>query len=264
MNFRDKRVWITGASSGIGRALAQSLADRGANLLLSSRSADGLEEVAGTVRDRGVEAIVAPIDFGQGQHLESQIDALIKESQAIDMLIYAAGISSRATVQAADADIYRAVMEVNYFGLIAAVKGVLPQMTSRQSGAIVAISSIAGKVGSKNRSAYSGSKFAVCGFMDCLRAEVHHQGVRCLTVCPGYVRTNIARNALTEDWQPRGQSTNEIDGGMEAEVCAQRILRAIIAKKDEVVIAGGLGRWAPLLKRICPTTLNRIVAGRQW
>ncbi len=264
MNFRDKRVWITGASSGIGRALAKSLAAQGANLLLSSRSEAGLEEVAGSVRGTGIEARVAPIDFSLGQDLTPQLEAAINQFQVVDILIYAAGISSRATVEAAHSDVYRAVMEVNYFGLIAAVKAVLPQMTSRQSGAIVAISSVAGKVGSKNRSAYSGSKFAVCGFMDCLRAEVHHQGVRCLTVCPGYVRTDIARNALAADGKPRGQTTSEIDGGMEADVCAQRIIRAIAARKDEVVIAGGIGRWAPLLKRICPTTLNRIVAGRQW
>ncbi len=264
MNFRDKRVWITGASSGIGRALALGLADRGANLLLSSRSATGLEEVAIAARDIGVDAMVAPIDFAQRHSLQSEIEAAVDRVKTIDLLIYAAGISSRATVQAADADVYRSVMEVNYFGLIAAVKGVVPQMASRQSGTIVAISSIAGKVGSKNRSAYSGSKFAVCGFMDCLRAEVHHQGVRCLTVCPGYVRTNIARNALTAEGQPRGKSTDEIDGGMDAKACGQRILKAIASNRDEVVIAGGLGRWAPLLKRLCPTTLNRIVAGRQW
>ena len=264
MNFRDQSVWVTGASSGIGRALSIRLAQQGAKLVISSRSEEKLCDLASEITNLGGEVTIAPIDFSDRDSAFDESKQIVQSANRIDMLIYAAGISTRATVEEADIDIYRSVMEVNYFGMICAIKSVLPPMLQTGCGTICAISSVAGKVGSKNRSGYSGSKYAVCGFMDCLRAEVKSRGIHCITICPGYVRTNIARNALRADGEPRGESTDEIEGGMQPDHCAAQILRAISAKKDEAVISRGIGRWAPLLKRICPTLVNRFVSQRKW
>ena len=153
-------------------------------------------------------------------------------------------------------------MEVNYFGLVGMVKAVLPEMLNANAGSIVAISSIAGKIGSRTRSGYSASKFAVCGFMDCLRAEVARQGIHCLTVCPGYVKTNIAFNALNPTGSKRGESTPQIEGGMEADRCAAYIQHAIKHQRSEVVIAEGLNAWGPFFKRFAPGLLQRYLNSR--
>jgi len=262
MDVSGKQIWITGASSGIGRALALQLAAQNNKLILSARREEVLRDLAADLGGKNQEAIAMPIDFSDADNALQRSEQIIAELGKVDILIHAAGISQRARVIDAGMDVYRSVMETNYFGLIAAVKAVLPEMLSAGKGTIVAISSVAGKVGSKNRSGYSGSKFAVCGFMDCLRAEIARSGVHCLTVCPGYVKTNIARNALQADGSRREKSTDEIDRGMEPDACAAKIITAIRQQKSEVVIAKGTGRWAPLLNRICPVAIRWVVAGR--
>ena len=262
MDVSGKQIWITGASSGIGRALALQLAAQNNKLILSARREEILRDLAADLGGKNQEAIAMPIDFSDADNALQRSEQIIAELGKVDILIHAAGISQRARVIDAGMDVYRSVMETNYFGLIAAVKAVLPEMLLAGKGTIVAISSVAGKVGSKNRSGYSGSKFAVCGFMDCLRAEIARSGVHCLTVCPGYVKTNIARNALQADGSRREKSTDEIDRGMDPDACAAKIITAIRQQKSEVVIAKGTGRWAPLLNRICPAAIRWVVAGR--
>ena len=262
MDVSRKNIWITGASSGIGRALAFQLAAQNNKLILSARHEEVLRDLASDLDRQNHKSIVMPIDFSDADAALQRSEEIIAEVGKVDILIHAAGISQRAKVNEAEMDVFRSVMEVNYFGLIAAVKAVLPRMLSSGKGTIVAISSVAGKIGSKNRSGYSGSKFAVCGFMDCLRAEIARSGVHCLTVCPGYVKTNIARNALQADGSRREKSTNEIDRGMEPDACAAKIITAIRQQQSEVVIAKGTGRWAPLLNRICPAVIRWVVADR--
>ena len=262
MDVSGKQIWITGASSGIGRALALQLAALNNKLILSARREEILRDLAADLGGKNQEAIAMPIDFSDADNALQRSEQIIAELGKVDILIHAAGISQRARVIDAGMDVYRSVMETNYFGLIAAVQAVLPEMLLAGKGTIVAISSVAGKVGSKNRSGYSGSKFAVCGFMDCLRAEIARSGVHCLTVCPGYVKTNIARNALQADGSRREKSTDEIDRGMDPDACAAKIITAIRQQKSEVVIAKGTGRWAPLLNRICPVAIRWVVAGR--
>ena len=196
MEHRGKTVWITGASSGIGRALALRYSSHADRLILSARHLSSLEEVADDAEQPNCEIIVAPIDFCNAEQAAEHAAAIVKQYHAPDTLIHAAGISQKGLVVENALQVYREVMEVNYFGLVGMVKAVLPEMLNAGAGSIVAISSIAGKIGSRTRSGYSASKFAVCGFMDCLRAEVARQGIHCLTVCPGYVKTNIAFNAL--------------------------------------------------------------------
>ncbi len=263
MKVTGKTIWITGASSGIGRELALKLGSQHNRIILSARNEDALREVADTINQSGSEAVVFPIDFSDADHAAQEAAEFAVKDDGVQMVIHAAGISQKATVSENTFGIYRSVMEINYFGLIAVVKAVLPGMLETGGGSIVAISSLAGKIGSKNRSGYSGSKFAVCGFMDCLRAEVSSQGIHCLTVCPGYVKTQIARNALDSSGSRRGKSTPQIDGGMPPTECAKRIIAAIQKRKDEVVIAGGSRAWGPLVSRLFPSLLRKVVAGRE-
>ena len=262
MKFRGKTIWITGASSGIGRAVALQIAQEGGRLILSSRSEEALGQVATEAVAFNSECSVAPLDFANADQASQDALSIVSKYGPIDVAIHAAGISQKGEVDNNHLQVYRNVMEINYFGLVAVVKAVLPGMLRRGSGSIVAISSLAGKIGSRNRSGYSASKFAVCGFMDCLRAEVASRGVHCLTVCPGYVKTNIASNALNADGTTRGQSTPQIDSGMEPEHCAERILRAIRKREDEVIIAKGLNAWGPLVNRLAPALLRRFLVGR--
>ena len=262
MEVTGKTIWITGASSGIGRELALKFATHQNQIILSARNVEALREVADAVKIAGSEAIVFPVDFSDADRAQETASDHMAKLGRVDMAIHAAGISQKATVQENSLRVYRSVMEINYFGLISVVKTVLPYMLEAGNGSIVAISSVAGKVGSRNRSGYSGSKFAVCGFMDCLRAEVANQGIHCLTVCPGYVKTNIARNALDSAGSPRGTSTPQIEGGMSPAQCAERIYHAIRKQKNEVVVSSGVNSWAPLLNRLFPSLLRKVVAGR--
>ena len=262
MKFLGKTVWITGASSGIGRALALRIAEEGGRTLLSSRTEEALTQVAQEADKFNSKCIVAPLDLSDCDRAAEAAISIASRYGPIDAVVHAAGISQKGEVEQNHLEVYRNVMEVNYFGLVAIVKAVLPGMLENGSGLIVAISSLAGKIGSKNRSGYSASKFAVCGFMDCLRAEVTPQGVDCLTVCPGYVKTNIARNSLNADGSARRQSTSQIDGGMEPERCANRILTAMHRREQEVIIAQGLNAWGPLANRLAPSLLRRFLVGR--
>lgn len=262
-HVEGKTAWVTGASSGIGRELCYQLAARGARVILSARRGDVLEAVRGKLANRNLEHRIAVLDLSDADGALLRGQQIMQEVGEVDILINAAGISQRALVSEAVLGVYRQLMEINYFGTVALTKVVLPSMLERGSGSIVAISSVAGKVGSQYRSGYSGTKFAVCGFMDCLRAEVSASGVHCLTICPGYVKTEIATNALRADGLPRGESTEEIDSGMPVETCCEKILQALERRRDEVVIARGSVRWAPLLKRFFPDMLKRIIAGRK-
>ena len=262
MKFCDKTVWITGASSGIGRALALKIAEDGGRLLLSSRSEGQLAEVARAAEAFNSECIVELLDLSDCDRAAEEAVSIASQYGPIDAVVHAAGISQKGEIEQNKLRVYRNVMEINYFGLVAIVKAVLPGMLVNGNGLIVAISSLAGKIGSKNRSGYSASKFAVCGFMDCLRAEVTSRGVDCITVCPGYVKTNIAHNSLNADGSARRQSTPQIEGGMQPERCADRILKAIHRREHEVIIAQGINAWGPLANRIAPALLRRFLVGR--
>lgn len=260
MDYRNKTVWLTGASSGIGLALAQQLAERGARLVLSARSEAALialrEQLQGGVERHWVE----PLDLADPEGLLVKGEGILQRVGAVDVLINNGGVSQRSRFIDTDFSVYRRLMEVNYLGSVALTKLVLPAMVARGEGAIVAVSSVAGLVGSQLRSGYSGSKFAVVGFMDCLRAETAKQGIHCLTVCPGSINTAIAMNALTADGSPQQRDDEGNLNGLSAEACAAQIIRALDRRRDQVVIGRGLSGLAPTIKRLFPSLYNRLSA----
>lgn len=253
-----KTVWVTGASSGIGLALAEQLAAKGANLVLSARSEDKLQALAHRLPGTHV---VFPVDLAQPEQAVAAAEHFLNDIK-VDILINNAGVSQRSLALETDLSVYRDLMEINYFSVVGLSKLLAPRLVAQGGGSIVTVASVAGKVGTKRRSGYSGAKFAVIGFMDCLRAELTADNVHCLTVCPGFVHTQIAHNALTGDGSQLGKADPDNAGGISAEECARQIIVAIEAGKDEIVVGKGLSKIAPLLQRLAPGLVRRKLAKR--
>ena len=253
--FQDKIIWITGASSGIGEALAIALEQAGARLVLSARRQAELERVRNSFV-APEQHMILPLDLADFD-AHAATGAVLERFGHIDVLINSGGVSQRSTVVDTALEVDRRIMEINYFGTVALTKAVLPHMLARKSGQIVAISSVVGKFSTPRRSAYSASKHALHGFFDALRAEVYSDGVGVLVVCPGYVRTNISLNALTGDGTKHGQMDRGQEKGLSAEECAAQITTAMQQRKDEIWI--GRERWAIHGKRLFPRLFNRVM-----
>lgn len=264
MDIKNKTIWITGASSGIGMELCKQLAERGARIVLSARSQERLLEIAETLPGGRNHHWVVPLDLADADKLLAVVEAQLADIGPVDILINNGGISQRSLFVDTDLSVYRKLMDVNYLGTVAMTKALLPAMIERRQGVIVSISSVAGKIGSKLRTGYSGSKYAVVGFMDCLRAETAHQGIQCLTVCPGSIKTNIAVNALNGSGQAQNKDDESIINGMPVEKCAQDIINAIIKGRDEIIVGKGISALAPTIKRFFPSLFNRISAGMEY
>jgi dehydrogenase/reductase SDR family protein 7B len=256
-HFSGKVVWITGASSGIGEALAYELARRGANLVLSARREAQLERV----REQCVRAsdhMVLPLDLTEAETLAAATAKVLERFGHVDILVNNGGISQRGTVAETTLEVDRRIMEVNYMGTVALTKAVLPSMLTRRSGQVVVISSLMGKIGTPLRSAYAASKHALQGFFDCLRAEVHDQGVHVCVISPGYVRTEITKHALTADGSAYDQMGEAQSKAMSAEQFAKRCADAIANDATDKMI-GGPEVWAARLQPFFPRVYDFLV-----
>ena len=258
MTFENKAVWITGASSGIGEALAYAFARAGSRLVLSGRNAETLETVRAGC-DRPDEHSVFPFDLADSVAVKSVVPLVLAQGP-IDILINNGGISQRARADETTLEVDRRFMEVNYFAAVTLTKAVLPGMIARESGHIVVVSSMAGKFGFPGRSAYAASKHALHGFFDVLRSEVHDAGLRVTIVCPGYIRTELSNNALRGDGSKHGIMEENLQKGLEPSVLADKILEAVRRNRDEVYV-GGRELLGVYIKRFFPRTFNRIVRG---
>ncbi|MFK5925183.1 MAG: SDR family oxidoreductase [Desulfuromusa sp.] len=256
-NFTGKTVWITGASSGIGAALARALAVRGARLILSARSVDKLETVRQSC-SMPDEHLCLVMDLADRASIETAWHRLQELPRKVEILINNAGMTQRARVKETQMEVYRLLLEVNFLAVVDLTKKVLPDMLERGAGQIVAVSSVMGKFASPQRSGYAAAKHALQGFMDSLRAEVYDAGIRVLVVSPGFVNTDVSRNALRGD----GTLHNKMDSGqataISAESCAEQIIAAMAKGRDEV-FPGGKERIGLLLNRLSPALLRRVM-----
>jgi len=260
-NFRDRRVWITGASSGIGEALAVAFHDAGARLILSARREDELKRVQALCGgEPGTK--VLPIDMSIAGELPAKARAALAIFGGIDILVLNAGISQRALARDSDDRVYRQLMEVNFFGPEELTRAVLPAMLEARDGHFVVISSIAGKFGVPLRSGYSASKFALYGFYEALRAEESHNGIRVTMVCPGFIRTGISVSAIKGDGSPHAKMDPEVEQGMAPDECARQILRAVARGEEDVCIGAPREKGMVYLKRFFPGLLGKMVARR--
>ena len=256
--FQNKIVWITGASSGIGEALAKSLSLKGAKLVLSARRVEELVRVKNMLKLSDSDILILPFDLADTSETDALAKQVIEKFGRIDILINNGGISQRSLTKDTPIAIDRMVMEVNFFGTVALTKSVLPYMLKQKSGYIVAISSIVGKFGFYLRSAYSASKHALHGFFESLRIEIFKDNVNILIVCPGKIRTNVSVNAITSDGSKHNKMDESTDKGLSAEMCAQQILYGIKNNKEELFI-GGSDINAIWLKRFFPKLFSKII-----
>lgn len=248
--FRDQVIWITGASSGIGEALALALAQEGARLILSARRLSELERVRDACRGTGGHVLL-PLDVevleGAAEHARKAVEAF----GHVDMVIHSAGISQRSLVKETQLSVDERLMRVNFLGTVALTKALLPHFLARQKGRFVAVSSLVGKFGTPWRSAYSASKHALHGFFDSLRAELAGDGIAVTILCPGFIRTNVANNALTGDGSPLGSMDRAQDEGMPPDIFARKALDALARGRQEVNI-GGMETHGVWIKRFFP------------
>ena len=250
-------VWITGASSGIGEALAHEWARRGARLILSARTEERLERVRSAC-EHPERHVVLPLDLARTDTLDEAVRAALDAAGRIDVMVHNGGISQRSLAEATDLAVDRRVMEIDYFGTVALTKALLPHFLERGAGRFVVVSSLVGKIGTPLRSGYSAAKHALHGFFESLRAEVHDRGVRITMVCPGFIKTEVSIHALTGDGSEQGSMDRAQDRGLSAAACARRIVQAVEAGREEVLI-GGKEVWAVRVARLFPGLFRRII-----
>jgi short-subunit dehydrogenase len=254
----SQHVWITGASSGIGEALAYEFYRAGAKLILSARREDELKRVQ--VKCGGENsARLLPLDVTQTFALPAKAQFALEMFGGLDILVNNAGVTQRSLVKDTDLDVYRKLMEVNFFGAVALTKAVLPSMIEQKRGHIVVISSLVGKFGTPLRSGYAAAKHALHGFFDSLRAEVGRHGIKVTLVCPGYIRTDISLHALRGDGTLHAKMDSGQAKGMAVDRCAAEILKAIAKGREEVYV-GGRDKYIVYLKRFFPTLFSRMMA----
>ena len=256
MTFAGQAAWITGASSGIGAALARGLAAQGAKLVLSGRNIAALQAVAA---DCG-ETLLLPFETTDYAAIAPAVQQAWDWSGGIDLLVNNAGISQRSLAQETGFAVYQKIIDVDLLAPIALTQAVLPLMVARGSGRIAMISSIAGKVGVPMRTAYCAAKFGLAGYGDALRAEVAHLGLHVHNIYPGSVRTDVSRNALNADGTKRGVSDKVIDNGIEPAVAVQQMLDEMLAGNREIIVAEGAEKAMGEARRTPDALLDQIGA----
>lgn len=257
--FSNKVIWITGASSGIGEAMVRQLAGQNCKLVISARNETKLKAIQQSLGLDDASCLVLPLDLADIDSFEQKAASVIAHFGKIDVLINNAGLSFRGLVKATDISVYRRLMEINYFGTIALTQAVLPTMIAQNSGHIAVTTSIAGKVGTQFRSAYSGAKHALHGFFDCLRMEIYQNNIPVTIVVPGFVKTDLTLKALTADGSEYNHVDDAIQKGMTTEKCAKIYLKSLAAKKEEIIISEGKEIIAPYLKRFLPGLLTPLL-----
>ncbi|WP_236975889.1 SDR family oxidoreductase [Membranihabitans maritimus] len=256
--FENKWIWITGASSGLGRAMALVFSKENANLILSSRNVDKLEDVRNECTGTGRKEILT-LDLQSESEFPEKVDQALSFGGAIDILINNGGISQRAQAVNTQPEVARKLFEVNFFGTIELTRQVLPSMIDRNRGHIVVISSVVGKFGSPLRSTYSASKHALHGYFDSLRFEVQDNGIDVSIICPGFIQTEVSRNALTANGNPQGKMDNKTSKGLTPEEFGSKVLNAIRKRKKEAYI----GKYEVLgvhVKRFLPNLFHKIIS----
>ena len=258
MKLKNKIIWITGASSGIGKALAIELSKYNNKLILSSRNETNLLAVKNECQNTENIKILT-LDLEDYKSLSKVTSLAISLFGKIDILINNGGISQRALVIDTTIEVDKRIMDVNYMGTIALSKAILPHFISQKSGHYVVVTSIVGKVATPVRSSYSASKHALHGFFDSLRAETYKHNIDVTLILPGYVRTQISYNALVGDGSVQNKMDKATDHGILPEIFAKKMIRAIEKKKREVIIGGTKEVASIYLKRFFPGVLAKLV-----
>jgi dehydrogenase/reductase SDR family protein 7B len=256
-SMSKQTIWITGASSGIGRALAREWAKHGAQFILSGRDAGRLEDVA---LELGGDSLILPFDVRDESAMNAAVAKALEWSGGIDMLVNNAGISQRSQAVKTDMRVYHDIIAIDLTAPIALTQALLPHFVGRGSGALVFMSSVAGKVGVPMRTAYCAAKHGLIGYADALRGELSNKGVSVHVIAPGSVATNVSLNALSADGSRRGTTDKAIENGIPADEAAAEIVSGIAAGEREIIVARG-GELALVESRRTPEALFDQIAG---
>ena len=246
-----KTVWITGASSGIGEALAKTFVANGGSAVLSGRNLAELQRVADET-GAAERCLILPFDTQDFACLPAMVDKALNFQGQVDVLVNNAGISQRSLAVETDFAVYERIVGVDLLAPIALTQALLPHLLARGAGQLVMISSVAGKAGVPMRTAYCAAKHGLIGYSDALRSEVAGQGVKVLVVTPGSVRTNVSRNALAADGSARGVSDAAIDNGIDPQKVSWQ---AVAMGTRELLIAEGMEAGIPALRAQDPERL---------
>jgi len=257
MNFKDKAVVITGASSGIGKALAMEFAGMGAKLVMAARNEERLNDAMNEVRGLGAEVVGLPADVAKEEDCKNLIEKAVTTFGRIDIMINNAGISMRAIFEDTELEVIRRLMDVNFWGTVYCTKYALPHLLESK-GSLVGVSSIAGYKGLPGRTGYSSSKFAMHGFLETLRIENMKKGLHVLIACPGFTASNIRNTALNEKGEVQGESPRDEGKMMSAEEVAGHIARAIAKRKDRLTLTFQ-GKLTVFLNKFFPKFLDKQV-----
>ncbi|WP_340063032.1 SDR family oxidoreductase [Ascidiimonas aurantiaca] len=255
--MKGKIVWITGASSGIGETLAYELSKAGTSLILSARRKEVLEKVRSRCENKE-QVFVLPMDLSDWEGMELLCKQAMGFFGSIDILVNNAGISQRSLITETVFSVDKKLMDVNYLGTVTLSKALLPYFLSQRKGHYVTVTSLMGKFGSPYRSAYCASKHALHGFFDVLRMEHEKDGIIVTMICPGFVDTNVARNALTGNGKPQNTNDEATKNGLSPSYLARKIIKAVDRKKFEVYI-GKREVIGIYLKRFFPKLLHKMV-----
>ena len=258
MNFQNKVVWITGASSGIGRALAQELSNLDALLIISARNKSALEIVKNSCKNPD-NVWVLPLDLKEHTSFVKTTVTALQIFGRIDILVNNGGISQRSLAKDTLVSVDEKIMKVNYTGTIALTKALLPHFIERQQGHIVVTTSIVGLIGTPLRSSYAASKHALHGFFDSLCAEVYNDNIAVTLICPGFVSTNISMNALVGDGTSQQKMDVATANGISPERFAKLMAKAIHKKKEEAYIAGFKENLGVYVKRWFPRVFSVMI-----
>ncbi|MGV8945408.1 MAG: SDR family oxidoreductase [Lutibacter sp.] len=258
MNFNHKVIWITGASSGIGKSLAIALSKEQTKLILSSRNKIELNIVKNACQNPENVKIL-PLDLENYTSLHAKVEEALALFGTIDMLFNNGGISQRSFAKDTSIAIDKRIMDVNYLGTVALTKALLPHFIEENNGHFVVISSVLGKIGTPLRSSYAASKHALHGFFDSLRAEIFQHHIKITIVCPGFVQTNVSINALTADGTPQNKMDSATKNGLSSDVFAEKLLKAVHQEKQEVYIGGFKEKLAVYVKRFFPKLLSKMI-----
>lgn len=257
--YADKTIWITGASSGLGRSLAIALSRENASLILSGRNIDRLNEVK-ELCEQSPSVNIIPLDLADQESIENAFTQYGSVVGEVDILVNNAGISQRSLVADTSIEVYRKLMDVNYLGTIGLTLKMLEIFQQKGHGHFVVISSMAGKFGVPLRSGYSAAKMALHGFFEALRAESAPDKLSITMVCPGFIKTNVSINALTGKGTPQGTMDDAQDQGLSPEQFAEKMLQAIKEKKEEVLIGGFKEtKLANFVNRLFPSLFRKVI-----
>ncbi|MGK0414605.1 MAG: dehydrogenase/reductase SDR family protein 7B [Polaribacter sp.] len=258
MSFSNQIIWITGASSGIGKALAIELSNQNSKLILSSRKKEDLELVKQQCKHPEFVKIIT-LDLEEYSNLQPIADKAIAAFGKIDVLVNNGGVSQRSLAKDTAVAVDKRIMDINYLGTVALTKAILPHFIKNKKGHFVVTTSIVGKIGTPLRSSYAASKHALHGFFDSLRAEHFQDHIAVTLVCPGFVNTNVSKNALTGDGTPQQKLDVATENGIQPERFAKLMARAMKNKKEEVYIAGAKEKLGVYAKRFYPKLVSILI-----